>query len=127
LDSWQKNKQSFDDLANKCLEFYNLALGTGCPKENIRFWADHNEERVSYDLQRKLNLIVSNAYKYDKKLGLLQLSSLVESGNLLIREDDSVLQEEFEQSLYKRNDEELVIYEIDDNTHHPDALMALLY
>jgi len=41
--------------------------------------------------------------------------------------EDGIIADECDRTLYKRDDEDNILPEIDDELFHPDALMALLY
>ena len=41
--------------------------------------------------------------------------------------EGGVLDDEFQQTLYKRDEDDIILPEIDDDLYHPDAVFALLY
>jgi hypothetical protein len=87
--------------------------------------ADNNEKSIVYDLSQKYGLPAYCAYKYDKALAIEQLAEECRTGRILNIEGGEVVNE-FEQTLYKRDDLDNITSELDDG-FHPDITMALLY
>ena len=69
------------------------------------------------------------AYKYDKPVGISYLSQTLrgEGGATIYVPKDGVCADEMERTVYKRDDQDKIISEIDDEVFHPNALDALLY
>ena len=103
------------DVYNKCTEICN----------DVRIYADTNEQSITYELFSVEKLPAYNAYKYNKMAAMAQLADKLRIGS--IQYNDNILQDEFERTLYKRDDEDNILPEIDDDVFHPDAIMALLY
>lgn len=93
----------------------------------IWFYCDTSDQSISYEMSTKYKLPISNALKYDKKLGIEQLADLLRVGKIRIKDDDNILLNEIDQTVYKRDELDAIIPEIDDTQFHPDALDALLY
>lgn len=67
------------------------------------------------------------AYKFNKNVGLKQLSSMMNTGNVLINKN-SYLDDEAQNMLWKRDEEsDKIIEEVDDDAYHANGMMALLY
>lgn len=67
------------------------------------------------------------AYKFNKNVGLKQLSSMMNTGNVLINKG-SYLDDEAQNMLWKRDEEsDKIIEEVDDDAYHANGMMALLY
>lgn len=103
------------DVYNKCMEICN----------DVRIYADTNEQSITYQLYSVEGLPAYNAYKYDKMSAMAQLADKLRIG--MVQYNDNILQDEYERTLYKRDDEDNILPEIDDDVFHPDAIMALLY
>ena len=86
---------------------------------------DNNEKSITYDLSQKYGLPAYCAYKYDKALAIEQLAEECRTGRILNIEGGEVVNE-FEQTLYKRDDLDNITSELDEG-FHPDITMALLY
>ena len=95
----------------------------------INFYCDTNEQAISHEMSTKYKLPVFNCYKHDKKFALSQLVDWLRSGRLQIDGEDpnNCLIDEFERTVYKRDDQDNILSDIDDDTFHPDAVDALLY
>ena len=91
----------------------------------MRIYADTNEQSITYELFSVEKLPAYNAYKYNKMAAIAQLADKLRTS--FIQYNDNILQDEFERTLYKRDDEDNILPEIDDDVFHPDAIMALLY
>ena len=96
--------------------------------DDIQILCDTNEQSITYELYANQHLPAYNAYKYDKASAIAQLSDWLRSGKIKINANDIHLKDEFERTLYKRDeDDDSILPEIDDDIFHPDAIMALLY
>lgn len=94
--------------------------------DNVKIFADTNEESITKELLINHKLPAFNCYKYDKAYAIEKLSECSRTGLLKVPEA-GFCSTEMEMTLYKRDEEDNVIAEIDDDTFHPDILMALLY
>lgn len=96
--------------------------------DDIHILCDTNEQSITYELYANQHLPAYNAYKYDKASAIAQLSDWLRSGKIKVNANDIYLKDEFERTLYKRDeDDDSILPEIDDDIFHPDAIMALLY
>ena len=96
--------------------------------DDIQILCDTNEQSITYELYANQHLPAYNAYKYDKASAIAQLSDWLRSGKIKVNANDIYLKDEFERTLYKRDeDDDSILPEIDDDIFHPDAIMALLY
>ena len=96
--------------------------------DDIQILCDTNEQSITYELYANQHLPAYNAYKYDKASAIAQLSDWLRSGKIKVNSNDIYLKDEFERTLYKRDeDDDSILPEIDDDIFHPDAIMALLY
>ena len=96
--------------------------------DDIQILCDTNEQSITYDLYANQHLPAYDAYKYDKASAIAQLSDWLRSGKIKVNANDIYLKDEFERTLYKRDEnDDSILPEIDDDIFHPDAIMALLY
>lgn len=99
--------------------------GTNGNINNIKIYTDSNEKMISYELYKN-NLPAFTCYKYDKDLAISQLSDWCRTGKINIEKEKS-LDNEFQSIVYKRDDEDNILSEIDEETFHGNSYMALLY
>ena len=92
---------------------------------NCQIFTDTNEKSITYELSQTYGLPAYCAYKYDKALAIEQLAEECRTGRVMNIEGGEVVNE-FEQTLYKRDDLDNITSELDDG-FHPDITMALLY
>lgn len=92
---------------------------------NISIYTDNNEKSITYELSQTYGLPCYCAYKYDRAMAIEQLAEECRTGRMTVQEEGPVA-DEFEQTLYKRDDLDNITSEIDDS-YHPDITMALLY
>lgn len=126
------NKGTVSELVDVCRKSYEYAKKF-CLERNsdfdfskIAFYCDTNEQTISYEMSTQYKLPIYNCYKYNKKLALEQLAEWCRTGRILINEGSAV-QDEFDRTVYKRDEEDNILSEIDDDIFHPDAIDALLY
>lgn len=91
----------------------------------ITIVADTNQPATVLKLQRT-GLPVIKAYKPNVEVTTEQLATEMRTGRCLIPED-GILKEEADRTVWKRNDDGQVLFEIDDLVYHPNALHALRY
>ena len=92
---------------------------------NCGIFTDTNEKSITYELSQTYGLPAYCAYKYDKALAIEQLAEYCRTGRMM-NIDGGEVANEFEQTLYKRDDLDNITSEIDDG-YHPDITMAELY
>jgi hypothetical protein len=92
---------------------------------NCAIYTDTNEKSITYELSQTYGLPAYCAYKYDRALAFETLAEWCRTGRILNIEGGEVANE-FEQTLYKRDDLDNITSELDDG-FHPDITMALLY
>lgn len=96
------------------------------PDGHLFIYADTNEESITADLISKYNLPAFNCYKYDKMYAIEMLAEELRTGRMKIQQG-GYLDEEMDKTLYARDEEDNIINELDEETFHADAIMALLY
>lgn len=92
---------------------------------NVSIYTDNNEKSITYELATTYGLPAYCAYKYNRDMAIAQLAEETRTGRLKVMADNP-LQDEFERTLYKRDDQDNITSELDDS-FHPDISMALLY
>lgn len=92
---------------------------------NCLIFTDNNEKSITYELSQTYGLPAYCAYKYDKAIAIEQLAQYCRTGRISVQQNGP-LQDEFEQTLYKRDELDNITPEIDDS-FHPDITMGLLY
>lgn len=118
------NHLGASEIVKKAKELSDWAASLKIPK--VLFVADTNDQSISQDIWRQGVKIV-NAYKTDERLQWSKLKEALATGNLLIKEKD-IIDDECSKTVWKYDEEnKKVIYEIDDDIFHPDALDALRY
>ena len=133
IETRKFNKSDVTTIVEVAREIYNNSLKR-CIQLNPKFelnhaffYADTNEQAISLEMSTKYKLPVTNAMKYDKALGIATLADMLRTGRIQIQEDDKILKNEIEQTIYKRDEQDNILPEIDDSNFHPDCLDALLY
>lgn len=127
------NKSSVSEIANTVIECRDnvikkaLELNRAFDLSKVQVITDTNEKSISYELVTTYGIKnVYCAYKYDKQEAISQLAEWLRNGTIYIEEGGD-LANECENTMYKRDDADNILAEIDDNLYHPDAMDALLY
>ena len=125
------NKATVTDIINSVREGFEngkrllLERNPNADLNNCQIFTDTNEKSITYELSQTYNLPAYCAYKYDKALAIEHLAEECRTGRLLNIENGEIVNE-FEQTLYKRDDLDNITSELDEG-YHPDITMALLY
>ena len=93
---------------------------------DVNIYCDMNNKELVYELYSVQKLPAFCCYKYNKAMAISQMAEFCRTSKIVIPED-GILADECDRTLYKRDDEDNILTEIDDELFHPDALMALLY
>ena len=120
------NRATVTEVMNRIEGVYNSCVKQTQNHDNVMIYCDTNEQSITADLRIKRKLPAFNCYKYNKQYALELIRDMCGTGDLLI-EENGILDVEFSQTLYQRDDEDNIIPEIDDEIFHPDAIFALLY
>lgn len=118
-DIINSNKRAME-AGKKLLIKYNAELG------HIGIYGDTSDTSIIYEMNTVHHLPAWQCYKYDKETAIVQLAEFCRTGQILIPEGGFIA-DEFDQVLYKRDEEDNITSEIDDENAHPDIAMALLY
>lgn len=95
-------------------------------KGKITIVTDTNEPALAFDLHKKYGLPVEKAYKYDEAGSWSETATALRT-RVFTHEDCKDLITEYESTVWKRNENDDLIPEIDDDIFHPDAADALRY
>lgn len=124
------NNSTVTDIVRATQEVFNqgkqLLVEFNANMGNIGIYGDTSDKSIIYELSQTHRLPAYPCYKYDKANAIAQLADYCRLGNVVVPEN-GILQDEFERTLYKRDDQDVILPEIDDGVFHPDAMMALLY
>ena len=93
---------------------------------DVSLYCDTNAKEIVYELYTVQKLPAYCAYKYNKQLAISQMSEFCRTGQIVVPED-GILADEFDRTLYKRDEEDNILTEIDEDLYHGDAFYALLY
>ena len=126
------NKATVTDIINACKEVYEFCKKFAIERNSnfdfakLAFYCDTSDQSITYELNTNYKIPAYNCYKYDKKMAIAQLSDWCRTGKIMVLENGA-LQDEFERTVYKRDEQDNITSEIDDDLFHPDAMDALLY
>ena len=93
---------------------------------DVSLYCDSNAKELVYELYSVQKLPAYTCYKYNKMLAISQMAEFCRTSKIVVP-TDGILADEFDRTLYKRDDEDNILPELDDDIFHPDAAMALLY
>ena len=93
---------------------------------DVNIYCDTNNKELIYELYSVQKLPAYCCYKYNKAMAISQMSEFCRTGQIVVPED-GILADEFDRTLYKRDEEDNILSEIDDELFHPDSVFALLY
>ena len=93
---------------------------------DVNIYCDTNAKEIVYELYSVQKLPAYCAYKFNKALAISQMSEFCRTGQIAVPAD-GILSDEFDRILYKRDDEDNILPEIDEDLYHGDAFYALLY
>lgn len=124
------NKATVSDIVEvnkKCLEEgRKLLVRDNAPINNIAIYGDTSDSSIIAEMATIHKLPAFQCYKYDKDMAITMLSELCRKGNILIPKNGLVA-DEFDQIVYKRDKDDNITSEIDEELFHGDISMALLY
>lgn len=124
------NKAGVSDIIDsnrKCIEeAQKILIENGSDPSRIKIFGDTSDTIILQEMATKYKLPAFQCWKYDKSEAISQLAEDCRTGKILIPEN-GVLVDEFQQTLYKRDENDGITNEIDNDLFHPDAVFALLY
>lgn len=131
VDEWSENHHGVVDISNEIKRQYENLKENYSVAHNIKVICDNNVKEAVWDLYNVYKIPnVFTAYKSDKDLALDQLNDFFSSNKIAISDKlkDGRLTEDLTNTLWERDEEtDKILHNIDDDTWHPNALMAALY
>ena len=103
-----------------------LLIKWNAPLDNIGIYGDTSDTTILEEMKRVYGLPAMQAWKYNKEEAITQLADHCRNGQILIPENGLVA-DEFDQIVFKRDEDDNITNEIDDELFHGDISMALLY
>lgn len=91
----------------------------------VKIITDTNEPALASDMQNKYGLPVEKAYKYDLAGSINELAAEIRTRCFIKK--GTPLEDEFQRTVWKRDEEDKLLPEIDDDAFHPNAAHALRY
>ncbi|WP_407453958.1 terminase large subunit domain-containing protein [Methanobrevibacter sp.] len=125
------SKASVTDIVNsnkKCLEIGRKILmrNPQCDLSKIAIFGDTSDNSIIWEMVMTYKLPAYKCYKYNKDMAISQLSEELRTGRIAIPKG-GILAQECDRILYRRDEYDAILNEIDDDVFHPDAMFALLY
>lgn len=131
VDEWSENHHGVVDISNEIKRQYDNLKENYSVAHNIKVICDNNFKEAVWDLYNVYKIPnVFTAYKSDKDLALDQLNDFFSSNKITISDKlkEGRLTEDLTNTLWERDEEtDKILHNIDDDTWHPNALMAALY
>lgn len=133
-DEFKQNAMSVTEICNKIIAMrdrainYARSINPEYDEARTQIICDNNELDNLWELSKEYHIPnVCKAYKTDMMFAIQQLAEFVRTGTILIKEK-GIIADEFDQILYKRDDDTgAILNELDDNTYHGDIEAALRY
>lgn len=126
------NRASISEIIKQIQEVYSnskkflIENNKNANISDVNIYCDTNNKELIYELYSVQKLPAYCCYKYNKAMAISQMSEFCRTGQIVVPED-GILADEFDRTLYKRDEEDNVLSEIDDDLFHPDSVFALLY
>jgi len=93
---------------------------------DFSIYCDTSDQKISYELQTQYGIPAVNAYKHNKDFAIEQLQEDVRHGRFKVLKG-GVFEEEALKTVFRRDEQDNLTREIDDETFHPDLVDAVLY
>lgn len=127
IKSWSEAKKSISDICEEVKRqkeyLDSLQLAHRC-----MVICDTNEKSAILELYNTYKIKEAYcAYKYDKDMAIEQLAEWLRTDVIFVNEKCAELIEDLDNTIWARDDNDVIIHEIDDEEYHPNAAMALLY
>lgn len=133
-EEFKQNNMTVTEICNKIIAIRDRAidfakgLNPDFDEARVQVICDNNELDNLWELSREYHIPnVCKAYKTDMMFAIQQLAEFVRTGQILIKEK-GIIADEFDQILYKRDDDTgAILNELDDTNYHGDIEAALRY
>ena len=126
------NRASISEIIKQVNEVYSdskkflIENNKNANINDVNIFCDMNNKELVYELYSVQKLPAYCCYKYNKQLAISQMAEFCRTGKIVVPQD-GILADEFDRILYKRDDEDNILPEIDEDLYHPEAAMSLLY
>lgn len=126
------NRASISEIIKQIQEVYSdskkflIENNKNASISDVNIYCDVNNKELVYELYSVQHLPAYCCYKYDKQAAISMMSEFCRTGKILVPEE-GILADEFDRILYKRDEEDNILPEIDEDLYHGDAFYALLY
>ena len=126
------NRASISEIIKQVNEVYSnskkflIENNKNANISDVSIYCDTNNKELVYELYSVQKLPAYTCYKYNKALAISQMAEFCRTSKIVVPHD-GILADEFDRTLYKRDEEDNILSEIDDELFHPDAVFALLY
>lgn len=133
-EEFKQNSMSVTEICNKIISIrdraiiYAKSINPDYDENRTQIICDNNELDNLWELSKEYHIPnVCKAYKTDLMFAIQQLAEFVRTGRILIKEK-GIVADEFDQILYKRDDDTgAILNELDENNYHGDIEAALRY
>lgn len=133
-EEFKQNAMSVTEICNKIIAIRDRAIefaksrNPDFDENRTQIICDNNELDNLWELSKEYHIPnVCKAYKTDMMFAVQQLAEFVRTGTIQIKEK-GIIADEFDQILYKRDDDTgVILNELDDLTYHGDIEAALRY
>lgn len=128
---WKANRKGTADIAEAVkagINYVNTSpLFQKVVNRDFYIHADTGGNAITpYDLATQYGLPIQAAYKQEKDMAVELLQDECRRGIQKFRKDGPLWDEALK-TIYARNEQDQLTREIDDETYHPDQMMAVLY
>ena len=126
------NRASISEIVKQVQEVYSdskkflIENNKNASISDVNLYCDTNAKELIYELYSTYHLPAFCCYKYNKQAAISMMAEFCRTGKIVVPAE-GVLADEFDRILYKRDEEDNVLSEIDEDLYHGDAFYALLY
>lgn len=128
VKEWKQNKTASSEIVQKMKVLIGeIQKEYNIPVEDIKIVADSSHQQISQDIYNQGVTNITNAYKLDEQYQWSRLGEALAIGDLQILENGE-FDKECDALVWKWNSEKgCVIYQVDDDTFHPDIADSVKY
>lgn len=126
------NRASISEIIKQVQEVYSdskkflIENNKDASISDVNLYCDTNAKELIYELYSTYHLPAFTCYKYNKQAAISMMAEFCRTGKIVVPHE-GILSDEFDRILYKRDEEDNVLSEIDEDLYHGDAFYALLY
>jgi hypothetical protein len=128
---WKANRKGTEEIAQACragIDYVNTSpIFSKVVNKNFDIHADTGGNAITpFDLNNTYHLPIQAAYNQEKEMAFELLQDETRRGVFKCRKDGPLWDESLK-TIYKRNEQDQLTREIDDETYHPDQMRAVHY